>query len=411
MKLLIWCPLLSEGGGVRLILRLAIALSHQPKVEAIRIALPEHKLDTAQRNSLSEAGINVFDLPSRKFYGDGNLRRIPGTASIKKWLKFVLQRDAKLWLNRKIKAAAEGYDIIYVFWPHSQAPLDATKPMVCTFQDVTLLDYPEILGGFATKHEHSNSLNWIKRCRTVVASSEATKQRMIQIFGSVCQQVKVIHHAVSPEPVHDAAEDPLPITLPQRYILYPANINPHKNHYNLLFAFARFAKRAEVPLVLVGSGTNLIAEPPSEHSPLWWQIDRLRGVIQRTGLKSGTDFFALGYLSNKQLATITEKAWATVMPSLSEGGGSFPAEEALSFGIPLACSDIPVMREHLAARTADIIWFDPQCPASILQALNEMEDRYPQLKERALLGRHDPRPSWENVASDYATVFSDALKE
>ena len=49
-----------------------------------------------------------------------------------------------------------------------------------------------------------------------------------------------------------------PAKLPQRYLIYPANLNSHKNHFNLLIAFERWPQRSTIPLVLVGEGTELL---------------------------------------------------------------------------------------------------------------------------------------------------------
>ena len=93
------------------------------------------------------------------------------------------------------------------------------------------------------------------------------------------------------------------------------------------------------------------------------------------------------------------------MPSLAEGGGSFPVEEALAAGVPVLCSDIPVLREHLRGRTARIAWFDPDSPASIVAALEAVFADYDDYKARAVRGAGDPRPSWDDVAARYVDVF------
>jgi glycosyltransferase involved in cell wall biosynthesis len=98
------------------------------------------------------------------------------------------------------------------------------------------------------------------------------------------------------------------------------------------------------------------------------------------------------------------------MPSLAEGGGSYPVEEALSLGVPVLCSDIPVMREHLNGRNDVVTWFDPESPEAIVRALGELENNYASIKERTKKAMTFPRPSWADVAGEYVSIFQDALR-
>jgi len=104
-----------------------------------------------------------------------------------------------------------------------------------------------------------------------------------------------------------------------------------------------------------------------------------------------------------------KNATALVMPTLSEGGGSYPVEEALSVGVPVLCSDIPVMREHLANRSAKIAWFDPESADSIAKAFDQVFDNYDEYKESALRAMNDPRPTWDDVAGQYANLFAEVV--
>lgn len=85
-------------------------------------------------------------------------------------------------------------------------------------------------------------------------------------------------------------------------------------------------------------------------------------------------------------------------------------EEALSMGTPVLCSDIPVMREHLSNRSADVVWFDPESPNSITKAFDLLLERYDLYKQSSISGMNDPSGSWDDIAQQYVAVFYDALK-
>jgi glycosyltransferase involved in cell wall biosynthesis len=220
----------------------------------------------------------------------------------------------------------------------------------------------------------------------------------------------VIPHAILPSGANPTVSlDPsLLRKLPERYIVYPGNITAHKNHYTLLAAWARFLGRKQYPLVLFGSDTEMLNETSS---PLDSQAARVVGLIRRKQLQQDEDFYALGYLADAYVLPLIERAAALIMPSLAEGGGSYPVEEALSLGVPVLCSDIPVMREHLAGRSAKIGWFDPESPESILRAINDLFDNYDDYKRTALNAIRDPRYTWEDIAAQYVRVFQSAIDQ
>jgi glycosyltransferase involved in cell wall biosynthesis len=159
---------------------------------------------------------------------------------------------------------------------------------------------------------------------------------------------------------------------------------------------------------LCGESTEILAEagPPTRNR--YWQHERLSGLMRRLGLHGSPYVRALGYVSNAHVSALIQKATALIMPSLSEGGGSYPVEEALSYGTPVLCSDIAVMREHLAARSAEIAWFDPLSPDSIADAYRRLMRDYARFKSSALHSRLDARPTWDDVGGQYLDVFERA---
>src|SRR6185436_10139399 len=74
--------------------------------------------------------------------------------------------------------------------------------------------------------------------------------------GVAPERVAVIPYGVEtdefgPDDPGDDARRRAPFDLPARYVLYPANLWPHKNHQRLIQAWARLADR-ELALVLTG---------------------------------------------------------------------------------------------------------------------------------------------------------------
>jgi glycosyltransferase involved in cell wall biosynthesis len=383
MKILFWCPHVNLGGGIRLLSQLIPALVRRSEVEMVRLAVPRG-IDWETYGFHTLAKLETFELEN------------PGSEDQE-------ERGAL------VRAASAGCDLMYVFWPQSQPFYAPLIPMVCTYQDTTLLDFPEIIGYPARDAEYALANQWVSGATRVVVSSQATKANLIRLFGSELASATVIPHAILPDSNRSETKLAPAISerIPERYFVCATNITPHKNHYPLLVAWSRFERRKEFPLVLFGLGTDLLTSDVYLGHAF---LDRVKGFIARSQLVIGEDFLTLGYVDDADVLPLIQGATALIMPSLAEGGGSYPVEEALSVGTPVLCSDIPVMREHLSSRSAKIGWFDPESADSILRALNDLLDDYSEYRNTTLRGMSDRRYTWDEVAAQYVKVFQSAIE-
>ncbi|MFM6082425.1 MAG: glycosyltransferase [Cuspidothrix sp.] len=410
MKILIWNPYVSLGGGLRLLLQLSDAIARHPDVKLVRLALPSGCINNHE--ILNNKKVKIFELNQLWLEKHQRILGIKGTTRLKFLLRRLLPQTLAKGKQKQFQNAIEDCDLIYCPWPHRLSFPITDKPVICTFQDATLLEFPEIIGGQATHLEWQLSKVWMEKSTSIVVSSNSTKERLIKQFGEICEKANIIHHAILPE-----TQQKVPLVcsklsdkLPKKYVIFPANIMTHKNHYNMLVAWSRFQRRKEFPLVLFGAGIEKL----NYSNPNWpesWIATRLTGVIYRTNLSLGEDIYALGYVDDADVISLISQATALIMPTLAEGGGSFPVEEALTFGVPVLCSNIAIMQEHLSYRSAKIAWFDPDCPSSIVDALNNFFDNYSDYKQSAIDGITDPRPSWNDIASQYVKVFHEALNK
>jgi glycosyltransferase involved in cell wall biosynthesis len=103
----------------------------------------------------------------------------------------------------------------------------------------------------------------------------------------------------------------------------------------------------------------------------------------------------LDWVDDRTLDGLYRAATCFVLPSLAEGFG-LPVLEAMARGTPVACSDIPVLRE-VAGDTA--LYFDPHDADAIARALEScLAD--PELRARlGVLGQARARVfTWRSAA-------------
>ncbi|HDT6578881.1 TPA: glycosyltransferase family 4 protein [Bacillus cereus] len=379
MRILIWTQNESPGGGTRLLANLLPAMARQDDIELIRIIVSPRSKFKERINTTNLSNVEII-------YFDGEIN------------------------SQKGKNFIKDCHVIYYFWPHHQKYVDVNRPSVCTFHDATILDFvPPFTSGTYIREYWEDLKKWLDGCTTVIAPSQYVKSRIIAHFGDDLQSTVVIPHAILPIGYSSELFSDSSFTsfLPTEYFVYPSNTSPHKNHYNLLLAYSKFTKRKKYPLVLFGPYTDLLQNEP----PSWPEIPfipTLVSLIKRLELRRSEDIYPIGFVTDQDVASLIKNAKALIMPSLSEGGGSYPVEEALRLGVPVLCSDIPVMREHLSRHSAKVVWFNPESVDSILQALEEITINYDEYKLSTVQGINDPAESWEDIAKKYIHVMRQA---
>ncbi len=175
---------------------------------------------------------------------------------------------------------------------------------------------------------------------------------------------------------------------PHRFVLYPAQAWPHKNHLALLEALHLIRERDRIRLNLVCTGRKT------------WFWPTIARRVRELGLSSTVRF--KGYVGHEELARLYGEAVTVVLPSLCEGAGQ-PLLEAFAWGAPVACSGTTSLVEY--AGNAALL-FDPEKPVEIADALRRLATE-PELRERLRsAGRARLASfSWERSARTYRALY------
>jgi hypothetical protein len=83
----------------------------------------------------------------------------------------------------------------------------------------------------------------------------------------------------------------------------------------------------------------------------------------------------------------------------------------LHWECPVACSDIPSLREQCAAMGEAMLYFDPKCPEDLARTILRIRDNREEIRVRQhVASRILWERTWKDVAREWLTVFKEAAQ-
>ena len=216
---------------------------------------------------------------------------------------------------------------------------DVTFFRMQTFNRVTTFGMQQVVSRAA---RHADAL---------IAVTAAARDEIVEELNLPPERFSVVHHgATRPTPVAPAPEHEVRERYAigdRRVVLCVASKRPHKNQALLVKAAQELDD--DVAIVLAGHPEPYDAE--------------LRALAGDLGVREKIRF--ADYVPDPDLEALWGIAGVAAFPTRAEGFG-MPVLEALSRGVPVACSDLPVLREVSGglART-----FDPDDASSAATAI------------------------------------------
>jgi len=276
---------------------------------------------------------------------------------------------------------------------------DPAIPTVSTVYDLQYLYYPQFFTSAERYYRDKHFREAVQSAAKIVCISDYVRGTILEKTGVPPDRVRTIHirHYKRVErPAADrlaAVLAPLSLTS-GRYLLYPANFWPHKNHAMLLTAYGMYRAahpRSDLKLVLTGS-------PDA-------RMHAVREAAEAMGLSSHVVF--PGFLPDEDFASLLHACRAMVFPSLYEGFG-MPVLEAMEFEKPVLCSNVTSLPE--VAGDAALL-FDPRKPQEIAAAIARIDSDDALAAELVEKGRQriEQFGHPEVMAEQYMEVFRAAI--
>jgi glycosyltransferase involved in cell wall biosynthesis len=238
----------------------------------------------------------------------------------------------------------------------STAPARGRFRRVVTVHDLIYARFPETHAGVRDLGMRVLVPLAVRRAHRVTADSQSTRADLIELLHAPSERIDVVPLGLGSPRRHEpapAAQVRERLGLGERPVLLSLSAKrPHKNLAALIGALALLPAERRPVLVLPGY--------PTEHEATLRELAAARGVAG--------DVRFLAWVAPEDLEGLWELAVAFVHPSLYEGFG-LPVLEAMSRGVPVACSNASSLPE--VAGDAALL-FDPHDDAAIADALGRL---------------------------------------
>jgi glycosyltransferase involved in cell wall biosynthesis len=289
-------------------------------------------------------------------------------------------------------------------------PLGAVSPFL---KDLPLLqDLPRIVQIHELQHEYYPQFfspadcarlkkefgELCEQAAALVVASQFSKNLIVEKYAIPADRIQVIPFGVPERLLKQQADKETKLVdglglQGRKYLYYPADVWPHKNHDILLVAFNLLVRSgSDLQLVFTGSLTD--------SRPV------LRAAVQQMGLQERVHF--LGPVTDRQKAAILKDCHCLVFPSLFEGFG-LPLLEAMAFRRPIVCSDNTSLPDTAGDAA---LYFDPRKPEQLCAALRRLDEEpglYRRLQERGANRLREVDS--ERMADAYSRLFRQWRKQ
>ncbi len=332
------------------------------------------------------AGVEATLLLSRE--AEGFYDGIPRLRQVRTGVRAGLKPARFAWQQTRLPSLIARMAPDVAWFPMYFAPLRLRVPSAVVIHDTGVMRFARDFPLFARLLWRAIVPRAARRCSAVITGSQFSRGEIETWYRVPPQRIHVIPYGggetapAAPTPADRDIVRSHGITRP--YLLSVAYTHPHKNLPNLVRAFTAQPMAREFQLVLIGGrGTE---EP----------------VVEALARQSGGSVVRTGHLPREHVDCLYRQALAFVFPTLYEGFG-MPVLEAMRNGLPVVCSDLPVLRE-VAGDAAG--YFDPLDRASIGTALARVAgDGAWREALRAQGAARLEVFSWERCAAGHVALF------
>ena len=238
---------------------------------------------------------------------------------------------SQLILPRALYCSRTDCSLFFAF----PAPLLYRGPSISTIHDLSCYDCPETMTAKSLLLWRALDRHAVSKNKRVITISQFSKDRIVSHYKINPRRVVVAYCGVNQEQFNTEAgrgrEEEIRerYSLPSRYFLSLATIEPRKNLKFLIKSWAEAFSQGRIDADLVLAGRR------------GWKTE---GLLKEIPEKVMQHIHFTGFIADSDLPVLYRESLAFVFPSRYEGFG-LPPVEAMASGARVICSDIPALRE------------------------------------------------------------------
>ena len=264
---------------------------------------------------------------------------------------------------------------------------DYRKPTLLSMHDIQYLHYPEFFSWPQRRSRQIACALSARHASYFQASSEFIRRDLLTHFPEIAaEQIVVIPEGVTlgvfsnPRDTHVSERH----RLPERFLLLPAQLWPHKNHLTVLRALRHLQREHGLKIPLVMTGARFSAA-----SAIFRYIDH----------ENMDQVCYLGVVSFNELVELYQRAALVLAPGFYESN-SLPVLEAAAAGTAVLASRIPPNQE--LEQVLHLNLFDSHDEYGLARLILELWRDPASCREQAAHNRENIGVfSWENAARRY----------
>ncbi|MBF0143450.1 MAG: glycosyltransferase [Magnetococcales bacterium] len=235
-------------------------------------------------------------------------------------------------------AAARRFDADIVLPLFNPPPKSWKKPWIGYLYDFQHRHFPDFFTPGARRARDRHFFEMLHRAEQVIVNARTVAEDAARFMGAFPARLHVLPFSPCPERgwLEDDRDARPDYRIDKPFFMVCNQFWKHKDHPTAFRGFARFLHQGGEAL-LVCTGATSDHRFPEYRSELQTLVDKL-GIRDHLRI--------LGHIPKRTQIGLLKQALALIQPTLFEGGpGGGGAFDAISLGIPVIVSDIPVNRE------------------------------------------------------------------
>ena len=295
-------------------------------------------------------------------------------------------------------------------FPHFNVPIFCPVKFVVTIHDLIINHFPTSRASTLNPVLYKLKLlgykfiikQAVKRAEKIITVSKFTKRDLLKQYNLKEEKIEIVYEGVGAKILGSRSNILEKLEIEDHYLLYVGAAYPHKNLEKLIEAFSILQERNKhLQLVLVGRKDFFYQRLEKE---VLKRYSYSQSALGATSI--GNKIIFAGYLSDKELGELYQRALIYVFPSLMEGFG-LPPLEAMSYGVPVAAAQASCLPEVLDKAA---VFFNPNDVNNMVKIIdNLIKDK--KLREELINKGKEliKKYSWQICARKTLNIYNNSL--